>query len=156
MSIHQKKRKFKPEVSENQEQVQKQRLKKLCNETFAAKNYVVCLMDDESYFTLDGNEWQGKFFYDDSTTPVENSVKYITKTKFPKKVMVWVTISQFGLSKAEFFRSGLGVTAEVYKTGCLPKVSDFIREKHHGKNITFWPDLASESEPSKCAADQTN
>lgn len=55
MGIDKRCRKFKSTVSENQKSTQKIRLRKLVKEIFYAKNNVSCVMDDESYFTLDGN-----------------------------------------------------------------------------------------------------
>lgn len=110
-------------------------------------------MNDESYFTTDDNEWQVKYYYDHPSTSVDNSVKYIAKTKFPQKIMPWLTISECEMSEPHFFRSGLGVTEEVYKTNCLPKVATFIHKLHRNKNVVFWPDLAS-SHYTKSSIDQ--
>jgi hypothetical protein len=45
-------------------------------------------MDDESYFTVDGNEWQQQSYYVSEDPPAtEDNVKFIRKTKFPAKVL---------------------------------------------------------------------
>jgi hypothetical protein len=44
-------------------------------------------MDDESYFTVDGNEWQQQSYYEPEDHPTED-VKFIRKTKFPTKVLL--------------------------------------------------------------------
>ena len=45
-------------------------------------------MDDETYFAIDGNEWQGKYYYDHPSISVDDSFKYIAKNKFPQKIML--------------------------------------------------------------------
>lgn len=57
--------------------------------------------------------------------------------------MVWITISERGISSPQFFESGLAVNGERYRQHFLPKVVQFIAEKHKNKKISFWPDLAS-------------
>lgn len=143
MKINKRSRKMKPAVSEAQEVTQKQRLKKLVGNTFRVQNDVTCIMDDESYFTLDGNEWQGKHYFEKNDAPVSSEVKYVEHKKFPKKVLLWLAISPNGMSEPVFFESGLAVHGDIYVERCLPKVQDFIKQKHRGKNVVFWPDLAS-------------
>jgi transposase len=143
MGIVMRKRKSKPEVSNQQIEIQKQRIKKMAAEIFPAKRHVKVLMDDETYLTLDGNDWQGTGYFTSPHKPVENKVKYISHTKFPKKVLLWLTISEKGMSNPILFPSGLAVNAEVYSTQCLPEVSRFIKKFHAHDDIVFWPDLAS-------------
>lgn len=109
-------------------------------------------MDDESYFTLDGNEWQGNFYFQNANDPIEESVKYVEHTKFPKKVLLWLAISPRGMSNPVFFESGLAVNAERYMLGCLPIVRDFMKTHHRGTNVVFWPDLASSHYSKKTLA----
>lgn len=108
----------------------------------ASKNIDV-IMDDESYFTINGNEWQGKNYGDQKGIEVSDEVKYISKEKYPKKVMVWLALSRYGISKPVFFRSGLAVSSEIYVQKCMPKLKKFIKKYHKDGNIVFWPDLAS-------------
>ena len=102
-------------------------------------------MDHETYLTLDGNEWQGASYYTskDGTGTVSDKVMYIDKTKFPKKVLLWLCISEKGMSEPVFFKGGLAVNAKVYQKKCLPKVADFIQKCHENDDIVFWSDLAS-------------
>jgi hypothetical protein len=37
-------------------------------------------MDDESYFTVDGKEWQHQSYYDFEDHPATEDVKFIRKT----------------------------------------------------------------------------
>lgn len=77
MDIHRKSRKTKPTVTAKQAKVQKVRSNALVKKMFTAKNKVICLMDDETYFTMDGNEWQGTDYYDHPSTETAEKVKYI-------------------------------------------------------------------------------
>ena len=138
MDIVTRKRKSKPEVSEQQAVTQKRRIKKMAAEIFPAKRHVKVLMDDETYLTLDGNDWQGT-----PHKPVDDKVKYISHAKFHKKVLLWLTIIEKGMSNPILFPSGLAVIAEVYSTQCLPEVSRFIKKFHGNDDIVFWPELAS-------------
>ena len=45
---------------------------------------------------------------------MSSEVKFISHTKFPKKVLLW-----------------------------LPEVASFIKKYYKGKDVVFWPDLAS-------------
>jgi len=142
MGMKRKTRKSKPATTQGKEHVQKQRLQRLVKEIFFAENDVICIRDDESYFTLDGNEWQWQHYFQ-GRGEVENAVKYIEHSKFPKKVLLWLAISSEGMSEPVFFQSGLAVNSERYIAECLPKVAEFIKSKHKKKNTVFWPDLAS-------------
>lgn len=143
MDIHMRKRQSKPAVSENQAETQKQRLTILVKEIFPAKRNVMVVMDDETYLTLDGNNWQGKGYFTSPTKEISSNVKYIAHTKFPKKVLLWLTISEKGMSRPVFFLSGTAVNGESYSTKCLPEVAAFIKKYHKDDNVVFWPDLAS-------------
>jgi hypothetical protein len=44
-------------------------------------------LNEESYFTLDGNEWQQQSYYVSENHPTTEDVKFICKTKFPAKVL---------------------------------------------------------------------
>jgi hypothetical protein len=50
------------------------------------------LMNDKSYFTVDGNKWQQQS-YSESEDATEN-VKFISKTNFPAKVLLcgWLSV----------------------------------------------------------------
>jgi hypothetical protein len=55
MEIH---RKAAPKTTARQQSVIKARLKLLTQNYFSAKSIYKCVMDDETYFTVDGNKWQ--------------------------------------------------------------------------------------------------
>lgn len=141
MGIKRRTRKRKPAVSETQEKTQKIRLSLLTQNVFHAQNDIVCVMDDESYFTMDGNEWQGQYYYERDDN-VDKKVKYVEHTKYPKKVLLWLAISPAGMSEPVFLTKGLAQNSDVYIRDCLPKLKAFINKYHRRDNVIFWPDLA--------------
>jgi hypothetical protein len=73
-------------------------LKLLTQNFFSAKSIYKCVMDDESYFTVDSNEWQQQSYYESEDHPTTEDVKFIRKTKFPAKGLLWLTASESGSS----------------------------------------------------------
>ena len=76
-----------------------------------------------------------------SATPA--SKKYTPVKKFEQKLLVWLIISERGISAPTIRKSGLAVNKTVYldfiKRGVIP----FIKKHHSDGNYKFWPDLAS-------------
>jgi hypothetical protein len=60
------------------------------------------VIDDESYFTVDGNEWQQQSYYDSEDHPATEDVKFIHNTKCPAKVLLWLAVSECGISESVF------------------------------------------------------
>lgn len=83
LGIRRKSRKCKPKVTEKQKIVQKTRLRKF-KEKVKKKDNVQIVMDDETYFTLEGNEWQPKTYYYDGKKKIDPSVQYLEQEKYPK------------------------------------------------------------------------
>lgn len=131
-----------PKATLNQSKTQKYRIKKMVNELFKNKKCLKVLMDDESYFTFDSNQWGNKYYYDVGLTNHHENDIYIHKSKWQKKVLVWVTISQDGISKPVFLKPGSTLTSDVYIKKMIPKVTEFIEKYHKNDQIVFWPDLA--------------
>lgn len=103
------------------------------------------VMDDEKYFTFTNDNMPGNdSYYTADKDSVPDSIKYKCKLKFEKKVLVWVVISEKGISKALIRdSSGPAISADVYQSQCLPIARQFIAEHHSDGNYIFWPDLAS-------------
>ena len=102
------------------------------------------VMDDESYFTIDGSDTTfNKFFYAHHSLEVPDSVQYRKTGKFPQKVLVWCAVSSKGMSEPYIVKSGNAISSRVYIEECLPKLVDFINKYHSKDNYIFWPDLAS-------------
>jgi hypothetical protein len=67
----------------------------------------------KSYFTVDGNEWQQQSYSESEDHPATEEVKFVRKTKFPAKVLLWLAISESGISEPVFFKVGFAVNEEV-------------------------------------------
>ena len=171
--IKRKQRKRCLKSNEKQKKRQKTCLNKLRKGLFKATNNLIIIMDDESYFTIDGSDTNhNDHFYQHPSISVPDNVKYRETSKFPEKVLVWIAISRKGMSQAFIFKSGNNVSAKVYKKNCLPKLKKFIQTFHSRCKYIFWPDLASshyakdtlkwleqnkiKCQPAKCPAIETN
>ena len=100
---------------------------------------VQLILDDEKYFSLNGDISCNRKYYttDRSTAPPE--VKFKTKMKFEPKLLVWMAVSQKGISSIYVHRSTI-----TYLHDCIRKrVLPFINRHHKNDNVLFWPDLAS-------------
>jgi len=69
-------------------------------------------------------------------------VRFFEKSKFGRKLLVWVAISPLGRSKVYFHESKGAVNSEIYSRECVEKRLKPFLDKH-GNNYIFWPDLAS-------------
>ena len=101
-------------------------------------------LDDESYFTLSHGKINGNdIFYTSNIDATPASTKYTPVKKFEQKLLVWLVISERGISAPIIRKSGLAVNKTVYldfiKRGVIP----FIKKHHSDGNYKFWPDLAS-------------
>jgi hypothetical protein len=85
---HRKAKKSAPKTTARQQSVIKARLKPLTQYFFSAKSIYKCVMDDESYFTVDGNGWQQQSYYESEDHPATENVKFIRKAKFPAMVLL--------------------------------------------------------------------
>jgi len=100
------------------------------------------VIDNESYFNLSHSYLAGNDNYNTSDfdkTP--NGFKYQTKSKYEKKLMVWVASSINGLSEIYLVPSRGTINLDIYIEECLEK--RLIKKKHYSMPYVFWPDLAS-------------
>jgi hypothetical protein len=132
MRVHRKAKKIAPKTTAHQQSVIKAWLKLLTQNLFT---------DDESYFTVDGNEWQS--YYESEDHPATEDFKFIRKTKIPAKVLLWLADSKSGISEPFFVKAGLAVNKEVFISKCLPVLHKFIQKHHKNEKNVFWPDLVS-------------
>lgn len=139
-----KKRKKAPKSNENQKKRQKKCLEKLRRDLLRPSNDVDVVMDDESYFTVDGSNCYGNDSYHsyDGLEAPEN-VKFQFTSKFPTKVMVWIAMSAKGLSEPYITKSGNAINASIYSKECLNRLVEFIAKYHSDDKYIFWPDLAT-------------
>lgn len=61
-------------------------------------------MDDESYFKVEDIEWQPEHYFESSSHKAPQKANFIRKTKFPGKVLLWLAISERGISEPIFLK----------------------------------------------------
>lgn len=118
------------------------------------KPNVTIIQDDEKYFTFGNSQLsQNSGFFTKSKKHAPESVKFVKKTKFEPKVLVWAAISVRGVSTLYIQASrGEAINADNYIKNCLSRLEKFIAHKHSDiprSQILFWPDLASSHYASK-------
>ena len=77
------------------------------------------------------------------TTNKDNTpaVRYRFKINFPKKLLVWIVISDKGLSEPFFVPIRGSLNGEIYRRECIESRLVSFLEEHHF-NGDYWPDLA--------------
>jgi hypothetical protein len=73
------------------------RLKLLAQNFFSINLIYKCVMDDEYYIMVEGNEWHT--YYESKNHPVTEDVKFNGKTKLLAKVLLWLAVSEYGVSE---------------------------------------------------------
>lgn len=131
-----------PFVTSNQLEKITRTSRKLATKTFVGK---IVVLDDEKYFTYGNSSVAGNDGYytnDKSTTP--DDVRFQHKSKFEPKVLMWIAISENGISQPYFQESSTAITSEVYINKCLrPMLIPYLRRNYNQSDYVFWPDLAS-------------
>ena len=115
-------------ATEAQKMKQKARCRKLRDGVLKPTDEAVIIMDDESYFPFDcPNVEANKGFYTENKENTDPNVQYRTQDKYPKKVMVWVAISEAGVSECfQAYRTAM--TGTTYREQCLPRLKRFIEK----------------------------
>ena len=84
------------------------------------------IIDDESYFTFSHSDKNSNVgYWSSNPKAVSCGVKYKSKAKFEKKMLVWLAISSRGISTSYFVFSGLAVKQNVYLKSALSKTDAF-------------------------------
>ncbi len=103
-------------------------------------------MDNEKYFTFYGDNMPGndRYYTKDKNTCPDN-VRFVEKEKFPKKLLMWIAISDEAISEPLFrFQNEVAIKSSIYVEECSKKrLLPFIHRHYPGFNYIFWPDLAS-------------
>jgi hypothetical protein len=130
-----------PKRSEQQLAVLRQK----CSRLYQKFQNRMCVIDDESYFTLNHSNINGNdIFYTSDVNATSAAVKYQPTEKFQKKLLVWIAFSENGISQPYFVPSGLAVNQHIYLNECIKKrLMPFIENHHSDGKYLFWPDLAS-------------
>ena len=119
---------YKREKTLKYSEKQAEKAKNVCQKmtTLLSRSSCCLVLDDEKYFTYDGTSMQENdnyFTNDKSKCP--DSVRFAEKEKDPNKVMVWVAVSNLGISKPLFRSSkseavNLGIYINEYKSSFHP------------------------------------
>jgi transposase len=103
------------------------------------------IMDDEKYFLLHNESVasnRGYYSSNKNLTPPENKFKKVKK--FGQKLLVWIAISEKGISQPFFAEQKQAINKETYLKKCImQKLVPFINSSHIKEKVLFWPDLAS-------------
>lgn len=112
-----------------------------------AANYgnLFFVLDDECYFPLSNSRVPGNDrFYSNSVATSPPNIRYKFQKKYEKKLMLYIVISEKGVSKPWFKDGGLAINQIIYQEECLSKILiPFLRDHHSDGNFVFWPDKAS-------------
>lgn len=129
-----------PKYNENQ----KRRAKTNCRKVYRKSVNKVLVMDDETYVMFDPKNTPGsKWFHFIDKSSVDDSLRFKSKEKFPKRFLVWQAIDEFGNISEPFIKFGT-LKAEEYRNECLEKrLLPFIKKYHPNSDVLFWPDLAT-------------
>ena len=106
---------------------------------------VALIMDDEKFFTLINepvSNNRGFYTTDSDVSPAE--VKFKRTQKYSAKLMVWIALSEKGISDPFFAKQHQSVNEETYLEHCSKgHLMPFINRYHDPNKVLFWPDLAS-------------
>lgn len=146
-----RKKKRSPDYTEQQIETLKTNCRWMYRNYSAGTSFI---LDDEKYFTLSGPQMPGNdLYYSDDPRNAPACVKYRFKKKFEQKVMLYIAVSDKGVSAPFFKTSKLAVYQDVYKNDCLrPILIPFIKKYHKIDKYVFWPDKAS-SHYARCVVD---
>ena len=138
------KKEKRPYTTEEQREVQKVRTSKLFTQLRIDK-FPSIVMDDESYFSLRHDKLPGNsFYYATARGDAPDHLRFADTKKYEQKLLVWVAISDQGISEPFFQRSGIAVNKEIYSKNCISeRLLPFIQQNHSDGHYLFWPDLAS-------------
>jgi hypothetical protein len=123
-----------------------QRARKACRKFYnrILKDNLIIVMDDETYVHQDCEQIPGKsYFHAINKTSVSDEHRFKSEQKFPKRLLVWQAIDQFG-NTSEPYISERTMNGKIYLEECLKKrLIPFLEEYHKKRKILFWPDLAT-------------
>jgi len=142
--VQYRKRQKTPKYSPAQEKKSKKICRKLVNSLYGKNQSII--LDDEKYFTFYCCKTPGNGgFYTDDIHECPDDVRFKGEEKRPKKILVWIAISEKGLSEPLIRESDAeAINQYTYLDLCLRKrLVPFINKFHSDGNYIFWPDLAT-------------
>ena len=144
MKIQYRKREKTPKINYGQGLRAQKRSRKLVNHLYKSQNVII--LDDEKYFCFKGDEMPGNAgYYTNNKEKCPENIRFVGKGKFPEKILVWIAVSERGISQP-FYRSStsLAIKSDIYISECLKqRLLSFIHKYHKDLNYIFWADLAS-------------
>ncbi|CAF1522870.1 unnamed protein product, partial [Rotaria sp. Silwood1] len=98
------------------------------------------ILDDEKYFLLHNESVaanRGFYTSDPNTAPPE--IKFKRSKKFEPKVLVWVAISENGISTPFFSYQQQAINQATYLNKCIKaRLMPFIDNYHNKNKVLFW------------------
>ena len=104
------------------------------------------VIDDEKYFCFaDDNMAGNSIFNTNMKETCPESVRFVGKEKFPKKLLMWIAVSERAMSEPLFRTSkAVAINISIYINECLEKrLLSFIHKYDGDFNYLFWPGAAS-------------
>jgi transposase len=136
-------RKYKKKKSPKYTETQKIMVKRQCAWLYRYYRSYDFVIDDEKYFTL-SHSMNDSYFSSPTKSKTPEEVSHNFKSKFEPKLMLWIAISKYGVSKSYFRPSGQAINQNIYLNKCIKKrLIPFINANHSDNNYLFWPDKAS-------------
>ena len=91
------------------------------------------IMDDEKYFTLTNEPVSTNCgFYTSDPSIAPSDVKFKRTQKYCTKVLVWITISENGISKSFFSKQAQAINEITYLKHCIKaRLMPFIKTYHN-------------------------
>ena len=91
------------------------------------------IMDDEKYFLLqDQSAPTNRGFYTSDKRTTAPQVKFKRTQKFEPKILVWIAISEKGISKSFFSKQKQAVSQTTYLNRCIiARLIPFIKSQHN-------------------------
>jgi transposase len=143
IGIMYRKKKRAPKYTNKQLEEIPTRARRLCRTLLNGDFELV--MDDEKYFLLHNESVpsnRGFYTSDPSAAPPE--IKFKRSQKFEPKILVWIAISENGVSTPFFSYQQQAVNQTTYLNKCIKaRLMPFIENYHNKNKVLFWPDLAS-------------
>ena len=103
------------------------------------------IMDDKKCFLLqDRSAPTNRGFYTSDKRTTVPQVKFKRTQKFEPKILVWIAISEKGISKPFFSKQKQAVSQTTYLNRCIiVGLIPSIKSHHNKKKVLFWSDLPS-------------
>jgi hypothetical protein len=140
-----------PKYNPTQSEKAKKNCRKLVNKLYSEDLDVI--FDDEKYFSFSKYETPGnRGFHTFNVNECSDNVKFEGKEKFPKKILVWIAISERGMSEPLIRGSKcVSINQWNYLKECLEKrLLPFSNNKHSDRKYIFRLDLASSHYVNSC------